>query len=143
MRRDATVTHLGKGVPMLSVRFHVCVAAALLAAPLALSSGRLAMAGPFITDTSPIGQSTSTDVIIRGKKGDSFTIAYIGSDEQRAREWIEHEDPTRSFMGVRTMTKEGLAKLGTPDPDAQASVEYKVYRQLCMGKHSNPLLQKR
>lgn len=73
----------------------------------------------------------------------AFTIAYIGSDEERAREWIEHEDPTRSFMDVRTMTKEGLAKLGTPNPDAQASVEYKVYRQLCMGKHSNPLLQKR
>ncbi|MGH9334158.1 MAG: DUF4265 domain-containing protein [Vicinamibacteria bacterium] len=73
----------------------------------------------------------------------AFTIAYLGSDEERARNWIEHEDPTRSFMDMRSMTKEGLAKLGTPDPDAQANVEYKVYRQLCMGKHSNPLLQKR
>lgn len=72
----------------------------------------------------------------------AFTIAYIGSDEKRARKWIEHEDPTRSFMDMRSMTKEGLAKLGTPDPEAQASVEYKVYRQLCMAKHSNPLLQK-
>jgi len=34
-------------------------------------------AGPFVTDTSPIGQSTSTDVIIRGVAGESFTIAYV------------------------------------------------------------------
>jgi hypothetical protein len=73
----------------------------------------------------------------------AFTVAYIGSDDERAREWIEHDDPTRSFKDVRSMTKEGLAKLGTPNPDAQASIEYKVYRQLCMGKHSNPLLQQR
>ncbi len=72
----------------------------------------------------------------------AFTIAYIGSDEERAREWIEHDDPTRSFKDARSMTKEGLVKLGAPDPDAQASVDYKVYRQLCMAKHSNPLLQK-
>ena len=55
---------------MLKTRFNICAAAALLVAPLCLSSERSAMAGPFTTQTLPIGQSTATDVAIRGKKGD-------------------------------------------------------------------------
>jgi hypothetical protein len=73
----------------------------------------------------------------------AFTIAYIGSDDERAREWTKHDNPTQSFKNIRSMTQEGLAKLGHPRPDAQTKIEYTVYRQLCMGKHSNPLLQQR
>ena len=39
------------------------------------------------------------------------------------------------------LTYEGLKKLGHPDPNTQASIEYRVYRQLCMAKHANPLFQ--
>jgi hypothetical protein len=35
-----------------------------------------------------------------------------------------------------------LAKLGIPNVERQANAEYKVYRQLCWAKHSNPVLQK-
>ena len=34
----------------------------------------------------------------------AFTIAYIRTDEGLAQEWIEHDDPTRPFADVRTMT---------------------------------------
>lgn len=71
----------------------------------------------------------------------AFTIAYIGSDEQLAQEWIDHDDPTRPFTDTRTMTRSGLAKLAVPDLEEQTSKQYLVYRQLCMVKHTNPLFQ--
>lgn len=72
----------------------------------------------------------------------AYTVASIGSDENVAQQWIDHSDPTRPFRDVRGLTRSGLAKLGVPDPDTQAASEYRVYRQLCLAKHLNPLLQK-
>jgi hypothetical protein len=71
----------------------------------------------------------------------AYTIAAIGSDNGLAEEWINHDDPTRTFKQVRDLTRQGLAKLGVPDVDAQVATEYRVYRQLCLAKHVNPLLQ--
>ena len=72
----------------------------------------------------------------------AYTIAAIGLDNELAQQWIDHDDPTRPFMEVRKMTHKALVELQVRDPDTQASVEYLNYRQLCMAKHSNPLLQK-
>jgi len=73
----------------------------------------------------------------------AFTIAFIGTDQKLAQEWADHEDPTRSFRPAFELTKGGLEKLGVGDLDNQANRDYKVYRQFCWGKHSNPLLQSR
>jgi hypothetical protein len=71
----------------------------------------------------------------------AYTIAAIGSDDVLADEWISHDDPKRTYGQVQNLTREGLAKLGAPDVDTQTAIEYRVYRQLCLAKHSNPLLQ--
>jgi hypothetical protein len=71
----------------------------------------------------------------------AFAIAAIGTDDALADQWITHEDPIRSWKSVYELTRDGLAKLGVPNIDTQAAVEYRVYRQLCMAKHVNPLVQ--
>jgi hypothetical protein len=73
----------------------------------------------------------------------AYAIGYIGGDNARAQVWADHDDPTRYPWDVRTMTRETLAALGVPNPNAQAAVEYRVYRQLCMAKHGNPLFEGR
>lgn len=73
----------------------------------------------------------------------AYAVAAIGSDDALANEWIDHQDPTRPpFKGFEQLTRDGLAKLRVPNPDEHAAIEYCVYRQLCMAKHGNPLMQK-
>jgi len=72
----------------------------------------------------------------------AYTIAAIGCDDARAVKWIEHDDPTRTFSEMRTLTRDGLTKLGVPNPDEQSAIEYRVYRQLCWAKHARPVFQK-
>jgi len=71
----------------------------------------------------------------------AYTIAAIGADDSLADEWINHDDPTKTFRKVLDLTRAGLAKLGVPSADAQAAIEYCIYQQLCLAKHVNPLLQ--
>lgn len=71
----------------------------------------------------------------------AYSIAYIRSDDALAQEWIDHDDPTRPFRQVKHMTEKVLKKLGVTDVDRQTDTQYRVYRQLCMAKHTNPLFQ--
>ena len=71
----------------------------------------------------------------------AYTIAYIGADDSLAQEWIDHDDPTRLFRQVKHLTEKVLAKLGVRDVEEQTGVQYRVYRQLCLAKHANPLFQ--
>ena len=73
----------------------------------------------------------------------AYTVAYIGGDETLAEEWINHEDPKKPFRDVRSLTEKGLSNLGFQTIKEQAEIEYKVYQQLCMPKHANPLFQMR
>lgn len=67
--------------------------------------------------------------------------AYVGNDEERAIKWIEHEDPKRLFISVYDLTKEAIKSFNVSDIDGRTDKEYSDYRQLCMVKHSNPLIQ--
>ncbi|MFH1702982.1 MAG: hypothetical protein ABIB41_06075 [Nitrospirota bacterium] len=71
----------------------------------------------------------------------AYCIAAIGSNQSLAQKWVNHDDPTRSFMGVKTMVEQGLINLGHPNVEKQTEIEYRVYSQLCMAKHANPLFQ--
>lgn len=70
----------------------------------------------------------------------AYTIAAVGSNDNLADDWINHDDPTKPFRQVQDLTSAGLVKLGVPNADAQAKIEYRTYRQLCLAKHVNPLL---
>ncbi|MGO9605671.1 MAG: hypothetical protein ACLQAT_20175 [Candidatus Binataceae bacterium] len=72
----------------------------------------------------------------------AMTIGVVGSDDHAAQEWIDHDDPNRPFRNIQNMTVEALRKLGAPDAEKNAARNYTIYRQLCMLKHLNPLLQK-
>src|SRR2546427_12018878 len=41
----------------------------------------------------------------------AFTIAYIGSDDRLAQEWIDREEPLTSFRDAWTLTRDGLRRL--------------------------------
>lgn len=72
----------------------------------------------------------------------------IGSDDQLAETWAKHEDPTVlpvPFNSVPEMTRKTLRILRRDLPaeelDRHVDVAYQAYRQLCMAKHANPLVQ--
>ena len=73
----------------------------------------------------------------------AYTVAYIEDNETLAEEWISHEDPKKPFRDVRSLTEKGLSNLGLQTIKEQAEIEYRVYQQLCMPKHANPLFQMR
>ena len=69
----------------------------------------------------------------------TYTIPYIGNDEKRAQEWLNHQHPTKPFRSVATLTREGLANLGAPSSEANRF--YKKYSQLCWAKHIAPFAE--
>jgi hypothetical protein len=70
----------------------------------------------------------------------AFTIAYVGSDETLAQEWIDRaeKDPTRLFRPAWDLTVGAFRNLGVDDPESTAESYYLMYSQLCMGKHAHP-----
>jgi hypothetical protein len=87
------------------------------------------------------GYAVQAVTIVSSMLETAYCIAAIGSDEPLAEKWVKHNDPTRPFMSVKTMIIRGLENFDHPDPISQAKIEYRVYRQLCMSKHANPLFQ--
>lgn len=71
----------------------------------------------------------------------AYCITAIGNDEPLAQKWVNHDDPTKSFLHVKNMVEMGLKKIDHPSPKKQTEIEYRVYRQLCMAKHANPIFQ--
>jgi hypothetical protein len=76
----------------------------------------------------------------------AFAVMAIGSDDQVATKWLEHDDPNRSYGEIRRITKAGLVNVIrlSPAPDKidlewQTEMNYVVYRQLCWAKHLNPM----
>jgi hypothetical protein len=73
----------------------------------------------------------------------AFAVAFIGSNDEAAQKWIDHDDPTTTpFGNIKDLTRKALENLNVPDVDEQTTTEYITYRQLCWAKHANPILQK-
>ena len=72
----------------------------------------------------------------------AFGAAYLESSDDRAREWVEHENEKKQYpeCGHRR-TIESVAPLLSLTPE-QVDQEYQIYRQLCCAKHGNPVLQR-
>lgn len=88
-----------------------------------------------------IGYSAQAVAIIASTFEIAFTVAYIGKDDSRAEEWDEHDDPRNLPQKVQFLVRTVMKEQGAP-PEA-AEGHYRLYRQLCMGKHGNPLFAKR
>jgi len=71
----------------------------------------------------------------------AHTCSNIGTDDERAQQWVDHNDPKSSFKSVWTLVRENVDAIGVEDADTQFQAEYDVYTQLCWMKHVNPMLQ--
>lgn len=69
----------------------------------------------------------------------AHTAAYIGTNEQRASGWFEHADPRYSYPRSVKQTINDVAKaIGAPQE--MIAREYdRIYRDICMAKHGNPM----
>ncbi len=90
---------------------------------------------------APRGYALQAATLVASIYETAYTIAAIGSDDSLADEWINHDDPTKTFRKTPDLTRAGLEKLGVPSVETQAATEYRVYWQLCLAKHVNPVLQ--
>lgn len=72
----------------------------------------------------------------------AYSAAYIGESEQRAAEWLVHENEKRQYpeSGHAAVLQDVLKRLTLSS--AHADQEYLIYRQLCLAKHGNPILQR-
>lgn len=73
----------------------------------------------------------------------AFIVALIGSDDDLAKKWLNHDDPTTLPFGkIKAITRKALQNLNVPNLDGQTAAECVTYSQLCWAKHANPILQK-
>jgi hypothetical protein len=86
------------------------------------------------------GYPTQAVTVVSSLYETAFTVAYIGSDETLAQEWIDRamKDPTRLFRPAWDLTVGGLGNLSVDDPQSAAEGHYRTYSQLCMAKHAHP-----
>lgn len=70
-----------------------------------------------------------------------FSLALVCADFELARKWAMHDGPTRSWHPVKDLAHKARIFMNDPNAEETAARDYKNYRQLCMGKHANPLLQ--
>lgn len=71
----------------------------------------------------------------------AYCLAYVGSDDERGKAWTQHDDPTQPFRRIKSLVEDVIRDIGLPDAATRSDAEYRVYRQLCLAKHSNPLVQ--
>jgi len=70
----------------------------------------------------------------------ALAAAFIRESEGRASKWIEHSDRRHSFESVPTMISDVIGDVRAHET---GSLAYQIYRELCMPKHTNPLVELR
>ena len=72
----------------------------------------------------------------------AYGLAYIGASDQRAREWSEHTNERKQYplSGHKSCIQDAGKHIGLDA--AQIDQEYRIYQELCWGKHANPVLQR-
>ncbi len=68
-------------------------------------------------------------------------INYIGNNNGRAQEWIDHTDPKWLPQSMKNYTNIVFEELAPEHPELSNNF-YAVYSRLCRAKHGNPLLLK-
>lgn len=91
---------------------------------------------------SGVGLPTQAVGIAASSFETAFTLAYISGDDVRARQWVDHDDPTKMFVPIKKLVAAVVEKAIPDDAEERVDHLYRHYRQLCMGKHGNPLFVK-
>jgi hypothetical protein len=71
----------------------------------------------------------------------AYAIAHIAGHEDRAARWIEHTDLKNSYEKTKRCVQAVLRESGVADVESLIRSELEIYQQLCLAKHSNPVLQ--
>jgi hypothetical protein len=69
----------------------------------------------------------------------AFTIGTVWDNAELAKEWINWDEPKKTFRDAFTLTKTSLENYGQHKD--WTDIMYKLYRQLCWGKHLNPIAE--
>lgn len=72
----------------------------------------------------------------------AYAIAYIGSDESKAEDWVQHSDPTRPFRNVRAVTEDVAKALGVNDAQRAADVQYRFIASCVSRSMQTPYFRK-
>ncbi len=72
----------------------------------------------------------------------AYSAAYIGDSDERAEAWLTHENEKKQYpeSGHLSVLQAVMPRLGVTQAHAQQ--EYKIYRELCLAKHGNPVVQR-
>lgn len=92
-----------------------------------------------ISTLSSLGYPHQAAIIAASVFEVSSILNALSNDESLAKSWLEHSDIRHSFMSTPEALKAGLENLQSTNPTGHAESEYKIYTQLCMCKHANPV----
>lgn len=96
-----------------------------------------------ITSIAPLGYTMQAWTIASSAFEASYALGFIGSNQDRARRWLEHKDMKNLPWPTYDAVSNSLRYLDIgEDASSQhdlAQNEYKLYTYLCMAKHVNPL----
>ncbi|MDQ6768663.1 MAG: hypothetical protein M3Z54_01590 [Gemmatimonadota bacterium] len=72
----------------------------------------------------------------------AYSAAYIADSDERAEGWLKHQNEKRQYpeSGHASVLDAVIQRLGLGK--AHAKQEYTIYRQLCLAKHGNPVVQR-
>lgn len=72
----------------------------------------------------------------------SYAATYLEDSDDRAREWIEHANVKKQYpeCGHEQVIRAVGKRFDLPEEKIQQ--EYEIYRQLCLAKHGNSVLQR-
>lgn len=72
----------------------------------------------------------------------ALSVVHVGTDRDRAIQWMEHMEPTSTPWRPKALCKSLVERVQVPSPTEEAQARlYRVYTQLCMAKHGHPQLQ--
>lgn len=97
-----------------------------------------------VQQLAAIGSASAAGTVASSLAEVAYEVAWVGRDDERAQRWLDHTVPKNAVEAWGTRWNE-VSALRHADPAlARAAVEYEaqVYRQLCMLKHGNSMLQK-
>ena len=76
----------------------------------------------------------------------AHTLGYIGSNVDRARQWLHHTSKEKPFIPAYAAVTGTVIYLGIePEPAKRNAVieeSFGLYRFLCMAKHANPIAER-
>lgn len=90
------------------------------------------------------GYPSQVAALCAGSLEVAHTIGYIGSSEERATQWHEHDDPRMVPWGsVWNVFLGAYESAKSPRAEDMAEESYFYYSELCVLKHSNPIGERR